>query len=53
VDSPLEANPRLLRELTAKQAPLMEFHEVPRSLEQVYLKVMAEARAPREGAAHA
>jgi hypothetical protein len=38
------ANPVLLRELIRKQAPVMEFHEVARSLEQVYLSVMAEAQ---------
>ncbi len=47
VDNPQEANPRLLRELASKQAPLVAFQEVPRSLEQVYLKVMAEAQAPK------
>ncbi len=47
VDNPYEANPRLLRELASKQAPLLEFQEVPRSLEQVYLKVMAEAQAAK------
>ncbi len=51
IDDPLEANPRLLHELALKKAPLLAFQEVPRSLEQVYLKVMAEAQAPgREGA---
>ncbi len=53
VDDPLFANPRLLRELTQKQAPLLSFQEVPRSLEQVYLKVMAEAQAGGGDGAHA
>ncbi len=51
VDNPGEANPRLLRELASRQAPLIAFQEVPRSLEQVYLKVMADAQASHaEGA---
>ncbi len=51
VTDPQESNPPLLRELTAKQAPLVAFQEVPRSLEQVYLKVMADAQSARgEGA---
>ncbi len=45
VDDPQEANPDLMRELTSKRAPLMAFQEVPRSLEQVYLGIMAEAQA--------
>ena len=53
VDDPAEANPRLLRELALKQAPLVAFQEVPRSLEQVYLKVMAEAQAPKGDGARA
>ncbi len=53
VDNPLEANPRLLRELASKQAPLVAFQEVPRSLEQVYLRVMAEAQAPNGEGLHA
>ena len=44
VDDPQEANPWLLRELALKQAPVVAFQEVPRSLEQVYLKVMADAQ---------
>lgn len=47
IEDPQRANPGLLRELTARQAPLLAFQEVPRSLEQVYLKVMAEAQAAR------
>jgi len=42
VERPQETNPVLLRQLTEAQAPLQE---VPRSLEQVYLKVMADAQA--------
>ncbi len=53
VDDPGEANPRLLSELASKQAPMVAFQEVPRSLEQVYLKVMAEAQVPQGSRSHA
>jgi ABC-2 type transport system ATP-binding protein len=43
VDEPVEANPILLREFAALQAPLVAFEEVPRSLEQIYLRVMERA----------
>ena len=42
VENPQEANPQLLKNLSA--APVMAFQEEPRTLEQVYLKVMAEAK---------
>ncbi|MFZ5905113.1 MAG: ABC transporter ATP-binding protein [Chloroflexota bacterium] len=45
VDEPQAANPLLVHELTRRGAPVMAVQEVPRSLEQVYLKVMAEAQA--------
>jgi ABC-2 type transport system ATP-binding protein len=45
VDQPQAANPLLVHELTRRGAPVMAVQEVPRSLEQVYLKVMAEAQA--------
>jgi ABC-2 type transport system ATP-binding protein len=45
IDSPNEANPYLMRELTSKQAALMAFQESPRTLEQVYLNVMSQAQA--------
>ena len=48
VERPQESNPVLLRQLTAAQAPIVTLQEVPRSLEQVYLKVMADAQAPVE-----
>jgi hypothetical protein len=51
VDDPLAANPALVRELSARQAPVLSVQEAPRSLEQVYLKVMAEAQASRLQAA--
>ena len=46
VERPQESNPLLLRQLTEAQAPVMTLQEVPRSLEQVYLKVMADAQSP-------
>jgi len=46
VERPEEANPELLRRLTDARAPVITLQEVPRSLEQVYLKVMADAQAP-------
>src|SRR5512143_98365 len=53
VDEPEVSNPYLLRELAMRSAPLVSFQEVPRSLEQVYLRVMAEAQAPAAEAARA
>ncbi|HUH97823.1 MAG TPA: ABC transporter ATP-binding protein [Anaerolineales bacterium] len=53
VEHPLEANPILMRELVAQRAPLMAFREVPRTLEQVYLKVMTEAQTLQAEAIHA
>ena len=44
VESPQDANPTLVHTLTSRNAPLVSFHEVPRKLEQVYLKTMAEAQ---------
>jgi ABC-2 type transport system ATP-binding protein len=44
VENPQEANPRILKDLSAKSASVMAFQEEPRTLEQVYLKVMAEAK---------
>jgi ABC-2 type transport system ATP-binding protein len=46
VERPQEANPLLLRQLADAQAPVMTLQEVSRSLEQVYLKAMADAQAP-------
>jgi ABC-2 type transport system ATP-binding protein len=48
VERPKETNPLLLRQLSAAQAPVMTLQEVPRSLEQVYLKTMADAQLPVE-----
>lgn len=53
VDDPRESNAQLLRELASRQAPMIAFQEVPRSLEQVYLKAMADAQAPSGDGAHA
>lgn len=52
VEDPLAANPRLLAEFHAQRAPLVAFQEVPRSLEQVYLKIMENAQVGRTGAPH-
>jgi ABC-2 type transport system ATP-binding protein len=46
VERPQETNPVLLRQLTEAQAPVVTLQEVSRSLEQVYLKAMADAQAP-------
>ena len=42
-----------MHELMSKHTSLMTFQEVPRSLEQVYLKVMADAQALHGEALHA
>jgi ABC-2 type transport system ATP-binding protein len=44
IEAPQTANPRLVHALTSKSAPLVSFQEVPRKLEQVYLKTMADAQ---------
>ena len=44
VEAPQVANPKLVHALASRKAPLVSFHEVPRKLEQVYLKTMAEAQ---------
>ncbi len=44
VMQPQESNPLVLKALSAKSASVMAFQEEPRTLEQVYLKVMAEAK---------
>ncbi len=46
IENPKDANPVLLGELASMQAPLFTFQEVPRSLEEVYLRVMADAKSP-------
>jgi len=44
VESPLTVNPKIVYELTARNAPLISFHEVSRKLEHVYLKTMADVQ---------
>ena len=44
VEAPQAVNPKLVHMLTSRNAPLVSFHEVPRKLEHVYLKTMAEAQ---------
>ncbi len=53
VDRPQQANPLLVRELALKRASVLTFQEVPRSLEQVYLKVMEDVQATPEARLHA
>ena len=38
-----EINPLLIKEFAKENAPLLTLAEVPRTLEEVYLKVMSEA----------
>jgi ABC-2 type transport system ATP-binding protein len=45
IERPESANPELVHALSARRAPVVALREVPRTLEQVYLKVMAEAQA--------
>jgi ABC-2 type transport system ATP-binding protein len=44
VENPQEANPQILKHLFAKSASVMALQEEPRTLEQVYLKIMAQAK---------
>lgn len=44
VDAPQLVNPKLVHALTSRNAPLVSFQEVPRNLEHVYLKTMADAQ---------
>ena len=44
VERPQESNPQILKSLSAGSASVMAFQEEPRTLEQVYLAVMAEAK---------
>lgn len=44
VEAPQAVNPTLVHALTSRNAPLVSFQEVPRKLEQVYLKTMADAQ---------
>ena len=44
VEAPQLVNPTLVHALTSRNAPLVSFQEVPRKLEHVYLRTMAEAQ---------
>ena len=44
IEEPLVVNPKLVHALTSRNAPLVSFQEVPRKLEHVYLKTMADAQ---------
>ena len=44
IEAPALVNPQLVYELATRQAPLVSFQEVPRRLEQVYLKTMADVQ---------
>src|SRR5512147_1911626 len=44
IEAPQLVNPGLVHTLASRNAPLVSFQEVPRKLEQVYLKTMADAQ---------
>lgn len=44
IEAPQVVNPALVHALTSRNAPLVSFQEVPRKLEHVYLKTMADAQ---------
>lgn len=44
VEAPEVSNPQLLKKLTSMSIPVVAFQEEMRTLEQVYLKVMAAAK---------
>jgi ABC-2 type transport system ATP-binding protein len=44
VEAPQDVNPKLVNVLASLKAPLLSFHEVPKKLEHVYLKTMADAQ---------
>ena len=44
VEAPQDVNPKLVNALTSRNAPLVSFQEVPKKLEHVYLKTMADAQ---------
>lgn len=44
IEAPQLVNPMLVHALTSRNAPLVSFQEVPRKLEHVYLRTMAEAQ---------
>lgn len=49
VENPDRSNPELLRELLARQAPVVSMQESPRTLEQVYLRAMETLNERQEG----
>ncbi len=49
IDKPQISNPLLVHELSSHQAPILSVQESQRTLEQVYLKVMADAQVERDG----
>lgn len=44
IEAPQLVNPTIVHALTSRNAPLVSFQEVPRKLEHVYLKTMADAQ---------
>lgn len=44
IEAPFVVNPKLVHALTSRNAQLVSFQEVPRKLENVYLKTMADAQ---------
>ena len=44
IEAPQVVNPQIMQTLASRNAPLVSFHEVSRSLEHVYLKTMADAQ---------
>ncbi|GAB4538174.1 MAG: ABC transporter ATP-binding protein [Anaerolineales bacterium] len=44
IPNPQEANPQILRALAGSSVEVMAFQELPRSLEQAYLKVMSDVK---------
>ena len=44
VEAPKDSNPQLMQRLTSMSVPVVAFQEETRTLEQVYLKVMAAAK---------
>jgi len=47
IEKPQVSNPLLVHELSYRKAPILSVQESTRSLEQVYLKVMADAQSAR------
>jgi ABC-2 type transport system ATP-binding protein len=52
IENPQAANPLLMNQLASLKAPMIAFQEIPRSLEEVYLKVMARAQSPEGQTVH-